>query len=103
FMGGNAWVGFGGTLTYFTVPNQLEAQAIRDDLKGFVERNVPEQQRAFATTNELRLALQPLHDIYLSSRAGFGASNSRPQILLGLGIFAALILLTSCIKFANLA
>jgi putative ABC transport system permease protein len=103
FMGGTAWVGFGGTMTYLTVPNQADAQFIAGDLPAFIERNIPEQQRAFATANELRLSLQPLHDIYLSTRAGFGGSNNRPQILLGLGIFAALILLTSCINFANLS
>ncbi|MES2489494.1 MAG: ABC transporter permease, partial [Pseudomonadota bacterium] len=103
FMGGTAWVGFGGTLTYMTLPGEADAQAIAADLPAFLERNVPEQQRAFATANELRLRLQPLHDIYLSTRAGFGQTNNRPQILLGLGIFASLILLTSCINFANLS
>lgn len=103
FMGGTAWVGFGGTMTYLTLPNMREADTISADLTGFVERNIPEQQRTFAATNQLALALQPLGAIYLGDRAGFGGTNNRPQILLGLGIFALLILLTSCINFANLA
>lgn len=103
FMAGQAWVGFGGTQTYLTLPNKLEAETIANDLVAFVDRNLPDQQRDFATTNELRLALQPLFDIYLDKRAGFNSTNNRSQVLLGLGIFAVLILLTSCINFANLS
>lgn len=103
FMGGTAWVGFGGTMTYLTLPNAREAQTISADMTGFVERNIPEQQRNFAASNQLALSLQPLGDIYLGERAGFGATNNRPQILLGLGVFALLILATSCINFANLS
>lgn len=103
FMGGTAWVGFGGTQTYLMAPKPAEAARINADLPDFVQRNIPEQQRAFAATNELTLSLQPLLDIYLSERGGFGGSSNRPKVLLGLTIFAVLILLTSCINFANLS
>jgi ABC-type antimicrobial peptide transport system, permease component len=103
FMGGDTWVGFGGTVTYITVPNALEAQTIANDMPSFIQRNIPEQQRSFAQINQLRISLQPLADIYLSPLAGFGTTNNRAQVLVGLGVFATLILLTSCINFANLS
>ncbi len=103
FMGGNAWVGFGGTMTYLRLPSVAEGEAIDNDLVNFVERNLPDQQRSFAAVTELTLSLQPLGDIYLSPRQGFGeANNTRAQVLFGLTIFAILILLTSCINFSNL-
>ena len=104
FMGGNAWVGFGGTLTYLTIPDPADAAFIQGDLANFVEKNLPDQQRQFAGQAELALAIEPMADIYLSPRVGFGGSgNNRTQVLAGLGIFAVLILLTSCINFANLS
>jgi putative ABC transport system permease protein len=104
FMGGNAWVGFGGTLTYLTIPEPVDAQRIQNDMAAFVERNLPDQQRQFAGQAELTLALEPLADVYLSPRIGFGGGeNTRTQVLAGLSIFAVLILLTSCINFANLS
>lgn len=103
FMGGTAWVGFGGTQTYLTIPSLADAERINADMPKFIERNVPEQQRSFAASNELTLSLQPLLNIYLDARAGFGATSNRPKVLLGLAIFAVLILLTSCINFANLS
>src|SRR5690606_16900858 len=104
FMGGNAWVGFGGTMTYLKVPSAAAGRAIDADLVSFVERNLPDQQRAFAGQNELTLSLEPLADIYLSPRGGFGqTTNTRAQVLTGLSVFALLILLTSCINYANLS
>ncbi len=103
FMASTTWTGFGTTLTYLTLPDQTQAEVVAADLAAFVERNLPERQRAFEATIDLRLSLQPLHDIYLGARAGFGQTNNRPQVLFGLGIFAALILLTSCINFGNLS
>ncbi len=103
FMAGNAWVGFDGTMTYLKVPNKAEADNIINNMEAFVQRNLPEQQRTFANNNKLTLGLQPLFDIYLDKRGGFGSTNNRPQILLALGVFALLILLTSCINFANLS
>jgi putative ABC transport system permease protein len=103
FMGGTAWVGFGGTITYLRLPDAAEASRIQADMPAFIERNIPDQQRNFATINQLRISLQPLADIYLSPIEGFGTSNNRAQVLLGLSIFATLILVTSCINFANLS
>lgn len=104
FMGGNAWIGFGGTMTYLRLPSPEEGEAVDNDLVNFVERNLPDQQRTFAAISELTLSLQGLGDIYLSPRQGFGqGSNTRAQVLLGLSVFAVLILLTSCINFANLS
>jgi putative ABC transport system permease protein len=103
FMGGTAWVGFNGTITYLRLPNAAEARNIQADMPAFIERNIPEQQRNFATINQLRISLQPLADIYLSPVEGFGTTNNRAQVLVGLSIFATLILATSCINFANLS
>ena len=72
-------------------------------MPAFIERNIPEQQRSFATINQLRISLEPLANIYLSPLAGFGTTNNRAQVLVGLSIFATLILVTSCINFANLS
>lgn len=104
FMGGNAWIGFGGTMTYLRLPSTAEGEAINNDMTDFVDRNIPDQQRNFAAISELTLSLQALGDIYLSPRQGFGqATNTRAQVLLGLSVFAVLILITSCINFANLS
>jgi putative ABC transport system permease protein len=103
FMGGNAWVGFQGTNTYVMIPDKAEAQRINDAFPDFITRNIPEQQGAFAASNKLKISLQPLLEIYLGKRAGFGTGSNRAEILAGLAIFATLILLTSCINFANLS
>lgn len=48
--------------------------------------------------------LEPLHDIHLGGRVSVGnAGDNTLKVLLSLGAFAVLILLTSCINFANLA
>ncbi len=104
FMQNNFWNGFGGTRTYITVPDQATADAINADLPAFMERNLPDDQKAYATRTNQQLSLEPLADIYLSPRQGFGQStNNRSQIITGLGVFASLILITSCINFANLS
>ncbi|MES2627065.1 MAG: FtsX-like permease family protein [Pseudomonadota bacterium] len=103
FMGGTAWVGFNGTITYLRLPNAAEASNLQADMPAFIERNIPDQQRNFATLNQLRISLEPIADIYLSPLSGFGTTNNRAQVLVGLSIFATLILLTSCINFANLS
>ncbi|MES2627064.1 MAG: FtsX-like permease family protein [Pseudomonadota bacterium] len=104
FLGGNSWLAWGGTQTYLTLPDRITADAISSDLPAFIDRHVPEVQRATATARELRLALQPLFDIYLDKHTGFGAAPSnRSQVLLALGLFALLILITSCLNFANLS
>ncbi len=103
FMGGTAWVGFGGTNTYALIPDPAEAARINAAFPEFITRNIPPQQASFAATNEMAISLQPLLDIYLGTRQGFGTGNNRAQVLLGLSVFAVLILLTSCINFANLS
>src|SRR5690606_15704817 len=104
FMNTNAWNGFAGTRTYIEVPNRTVAEAIAADLPAFMERNLPEDQKGYATRTNQQLYLESLGDIYLSPRQGFGQStNNRAQIITGLALFAGLILLTSCINFANLS
>lgn len=105
YMAGPAWAGFNGTMLYLTLPNAQEAISINNDLEDFVDRNVPDQQRTFVEQIDITLSLEPLADAYLSPRAGFGngGGGSRAQILAGLVIFAILILVTSCINFANLS
>ena len=89
--------------TYLTLPNQQEAARINGDLAAFIERNIPEEDLPFAREVEFAMSLQPLADSYLSPITGEGEGNNRKQVLIVLGIFAALILLTSCINFANLS
>lgn len=104
FMNTNQWNGFGGTRTYIKVPNRTVADAIAADLPAFMQRNLPEDQKGYATRTNQQLYLEPLGDIYLSPRQGFGQStNNRAKIIGGLALFAGLILLTSCINFANLS
>lgn len=104
FMNTNSWNGFGGTRTYIEVPNETVASAIAADLPAFMQRNLPEDQKGYAMRTDQQLYLEPLGDIYLSPRQGFGQStNNRARIIAGLALFAGLILLTSCINFANLS
>lgn len=104
FLNGTTWAGYNGTQAYFVLPNAAEALSINNDLAEFVQRNVPETQRAFVNQIEVTLELEALGDIYLSPRQGFSnGDNSRTQILYGLLVFAMLILLTSCINFTNLS
>ncbi|MGP1665584.1 MAG: ABC transporter permease, partial [Rhodanobacter sp.] len=94
----------GGQYTYLRLPDAGSAKAISADLGNFLERNLPDDQRAAVTGNEMRLALEPLHDIHLGGRASVGsAGDDKLQVLLSLAAFAVLILLSSCINFANLA
>jgi putative ABC transport system permease protein len=93
-----SWLG--GLFTYLRLPDAAIARAISADLANFAERNLPDDP-ANATWN---LALEPLHDIHLGGRTGIGAPGDNTlQVLLSLTAFAVLILLTSCINFANLA
>jgi putative ABC transport system permease protein len=89
-----------GMFTYLRLPDAASANAISADLANFVERNLPDDQRALATGNQFSLALEPLHDIHLGGRT---AGDNTLKVLLSLAAFAVLILLTSCINFANLA
>ncbi len=93
-----SWVG--GLFTYLRLPDAASANAISADLANFIERNLPDEP----SNAQWSLALEPLHDIHLGGRTGVGApSDNTRQVLLSLSAFAALILLTSCINFANLA
>jgi putative ABC transport system permease protein len=97
-----SWVG--GLFTYLTLPDTASARAISADLANFIERNLPDDQRGTAARNQWSLALEPLHDIHLGGRTGVGAPGDNTlQVLLSLVAFAVLILVTSCINFANLA
>ena len=104
FMDSGAWVGFGGTYNYLMIPDPSSAESLRLDLPNFVDRHVPDTQRPFLERVDLKLDLETLADIYLSPRLGFEeADYSRVIILAGLVSFSGLILLSSCINFANLA
>ncbi|MEX1198249.1 MAG: ABC transporter permease [Pseudohongiellaceae bacterium] len=104
FMNGSTWVGFGGTMAYLVIPGPAAAESLRQDLPNFIDRNVPEQQQSFVRQYEHALDLEPLADIYLSPRQGFGPADYGRRIVLGgLSLFAVLILVSSCINFANLS
>jgi len=104
FMADNFWMAF-SSITYLSIPDSDDAAYISADLPGFVQRNLPEDQKAFANRSELALYLEPLSDVYLSPRLPdlTEADNSKVLMLAGLSIFAVLILMTSCINFANLS
>lgn len=104
FMNSPAWSGFNGTMAYVVIPDPASAEAIRADFPAFFQRNVPDAQREFALSLETAYDLEPLADIHLSPRQGFAAADhSRRLVLIGLVTFAVLILISSCINFANLS
>jgi putative ABC transport system permease protein len=103
FMSGNDWNDIAVT-TYISVSGKAAADAINADLPAFLQRNLPDDQKDYAQRSDMTLSLQPLGDIYLSRRQGNGqGTNNRGKIIAALSVFGALILLTSCINFANLA
>lgn len=104
FMASGAWVSFNGTMTYLTLPTQADNESINADLANFVDRNISDEERIFAESANLTLSLEALGDIYLGPRQGMvNGEGGRVQLLAGLSLFAALILITSCINFANLS
>ncbi len=104
FMNSPAWAGYGGTMLYLVIPDRASAEALRADFPNFIDRNVPDAQREFVQRVNTTLDLELLEDIYLSPRQGFAAADySRRLVLGGLVSFAVLILLSSCINFANLS
>ena len=104
FMANSAWISFNGTMTYLTLPSKNDDAAIDRDLENFVTRNIPDEERVFAERTDLTLSLESLGDIYLSPRQGGpGGGGEKTELLAGLSLFAALILITSCINFANLS
>lgn len=104
FMNSTAWAGFGGTMAYVVIPDPASVDSMRADFPNFIDRNVPDTQRDFVQRMDMALDLEPLADIQLSPRQGFAAADySRTLVLGGLVTFATLILLSSCINFANLS
>ena len=104
FMNGTNWGSFTSTMAYVVIPDSASVQAMRADFPSFIERNVPDAQRDFVMGMDPALDLEPIAGIHLSARQGFSvADNSRRIVLAGLVTFAALILLSSCINFANLS
>ncbi|ALO45767.1 ABC transporter permease [Pseudohongiella spirulinae] len=104
FMNGSAWSLYNGTMAYVVIPDPASAEAIRADFPAFIQRNIPDAQREFAVSLETTLDLEPLADIHLSPRQGFAAADhSRRLVMIGLVTFAVLILISSCINFANLS
>ncbi|MDP3518138.1 MAG: ABC transporter permease [Pseudohongiella sp.] len=104
FMNSTLWAAYGGIMLYLVIPDPVSAEALRADFPNFIDRNVPDAQREFVRSLDTTLDLEPLADIHLSPRQGFAAADySRRLVLGGLVIFAALILLSSCINFANLS
>lgn len=105
FMNSTSWTGFGGTMAYLVISDPASAEAIRADFPNFIERNVPDAQRGSVRRMEIALDLEPLASIHLSPRQERFAApdNSRRLVLAGLVTFSALILLSSCINFANLS
>lgn len=103
FMAGNFWFSFNGTRTYLTLPDKATAEQLKGDLQNFLFRNVPDDTRNAARNANLTIGLENIGDIYFSDYVGFGGTNPRAKIILGLAVFAGLILLTSCINFANLS
>lgn len=105
FMARSVWLSFNGTMTYLTLPSQNDGEAINRDLENFINRNIPDEEKIFAERTDLTLSLESLGDIYLSPRQGDPGEGggSKTELLAGLSLFAALILITSCINFANLS
>ncbi|MDP2284764.1 MAG: ABC transporter permease, partial [Pseudohongiella sp.] len=104
FMNRPVWAGFSGTMAYLVIPDPASVSAMQADFANFIARNVPDAQRSFVQRMDISLGLEPLADIYLSPRQGYApADYSRRLMLGGLFVFAALILISSCINFSNLS
>jgi putative ABC transport system permease protein len=105
FMNGEGWISFSGTQTYLRFRDAASAYQLENDLRNFIDRNMPENSVTFARQNNFGLSLQPLDDIYLNPLDNFGApeNSSTQPVLYGLVVFAVLILVTSCINYVNLS
>lgn len=103
FMANPGWGNFNGTRTYLSFPDQASAQRVADDLPAFLERNMPDQTRDWFESRRTTLFLEPLEDVYLSPRVGFSSGdNTRVVAAVFMVSMAALVLITSCVNFANL-
>src|SRR5690606_16434830 len=104
FMAGSDWMAFDETRTYLQFPDRASAQAVEADLGHFVARNFPPRQLDLARNRQLVLSLEPLADIYLSPRRGLNEGiDTNASAVFFLSMIAAVVLLTSCINFANLS
>jgi putative ABC transport system permease protein len=105
FLNSGSWGGYGGLQAYVYIPDPEQAAYVQRDLPNYITRNVPEQQfNAVVVSRQLALELEPLANLYLSPKQGFGPpDNSRRYSMAGLILFAALIMLSSCINFSNLS
>lgn len=105
FMSGSAWLGFAGTHTFLSLPPGRDVEWFTSNVPAFFERHMPDDFRALADALDYNLSLQPITDIYLNPFDNFASpENTRVKtILLGLVLFAVLILGTSCINYVNLS
>ncbi|MDO8273405.1 MAG: ABC transporter permease [Gammaproteobacteria bacterium] len=104
FMGGNNWIVFAPTQTYFSVRSSSDAQAIYEDRTGFLERNIPEQTRAYATESNLRLNIEPLADVFMSPLPGYNSGGyERKAFFYAINAFGMLVLVASCINVISLS
>ena len=105
FMSGSAWLGFAGTHTFMTLPPGRDPEWFNANVPAFFERHMPDDFRALASAMDYNITLQPITDIYLNPFDNFASpDNTRVKtVLLGLVLFAALILGTSCINYVNLS
>ncbi len=103
FMNGTGWLNMTPTLIYLRINDPIQIESVSADLNNFLMRHADEQSRPTIDQFELSLSMQPLADIHLSSRGIRDNARGPAQVLQGLSVFAFLILLTSCINFANLS
>ncbi len=105
FMNGDGWILFNGTQTYLSFRDAESASQLGNDLRNFINRNLPASSVTYATQSNFGLSLQPLDDIYLNPLNNFGSpeNSSTQPVLYGLVAFAVLILITSCINYINLS
>lgn len=105
FMSGNAWLGFQGTHTFMTLQPGTDPEWFNANVPAFFERHMPDDFRALADALDYNISLQPITDIYLNPFDNFASpDNTRVKtVLLGLVLFAVLILSTSCINYVNLS
>lgn len=98
------WVGVSAT-TYVLFPEdqtKISPEAMRPQLRGFIERRMPADQAALSATEIDVLALNGLQSRLIDLQLFEGGSKafSIKQILAGLGF---LVLLVACVNYANLA
>lgn len=105
FMSGSAWLSFQGTHTFLTLPPGRDPEWFNANVPAFFDRHMPDDFRSLANALDYNISLQPITDIYLNPFDNFASpDNTRVKtVLLGLVLFAVLILATSCINYVNLS